>query len=50
MFTSSDPNTVIYGGPNSQLNSNWNFVSHTKNYLRMIKLERIYKWKKIKLL
>jgi hypothetical protein len=50
MFTSTDPNTVILGGPNSQLNPYWNFIPEpdTKNYLRMLKLEKIYKWNKIK--
>jgi hypothetical protein len=48
MFTSTDPNTVILGGPNSQLNPYWNFIPDTKNYLRMLKLEKIYKWNKIK--
>jgi hypothetical protein len=48
MFSAPDPNTVIYGGPNSQLNYNWNFIPDTKNYLRMLKLEKIYKWNKIK--
>jgi len=38
MFTPSDPNTTIFGGTNSKLNSFWNFVPYTKNYLRMIKL------------
>ena len=47
MFTSTDPNTVIYGGPNSQLNTHWNFIPDTKNYLRMLKLEKIYKWNKV---
>jgi len=50
MFTSTDPNTSILGGPNSQLNPYWNFIPDTKNYLRMLKLEKIYKWNKIKLL
>jgi hypothetical protein len=50
MFSAPDPNTVILGGTNSQLNPYWNFIPDTKNYLRMLKLEKIYKWKKIKLL
>lgn len=48
MFSAPDPNTVILGVPNSQLNKYWNFIPDTKNYLRMLKLEKIYKWKKIK--
>ena len=48
MFSAPNPNTVILGGPNSQLNKYWNFIPDTKNYLRMLKLEKIYKWKKIK--
>ena len=50
MFSAPDPNTVILGGPNSQLNTYWNFMPDTKNYLRKLKLEKIYKWNKIKLL
>ena len=50
MFVAPDPNTVILGGPNSQLNKYWNFMPDTKNYLRKLKLEKIYKWNKIKLL
>ena len=48
MFSAPDPNTVIYGGTNSQLNTHWNIMPDTKNYLRMLKLEKIYKWNKVK--
>lgn len=49
MFVAPDPTTVKLGGPNSQLNP-WNFIPDTKNYLRKLKLEKIYKWNKIKYL
>ena len=48
MFVATDLNTVILGGPNSQLNTHWDFAPDIKNYLRMLKLEKIYKWNKIK--
>ncbi len=50
MFAAPNSYNKILGGPESQLNPYWNFVLDTKNYLRMLKLEKIYKWNKIKLL
>lgn len=48
MFIAPDPNMVVMGGPgsNPHLNRFWNFIPDTKKYLRMTKLEKIYKFGK----